>query len=93
MDVVLWSANEAEFITASLSPAKVQHVELDQDAHLARVDVLPDQLSLAIGKGGQNVRLAAKLTNWKITIMDEVGKTAADSEQGEIVEVSSAETA
>jgi len=47
--------------------------------------VQPDQLSLAIGKGGQNVRLAAKLTNWKITIVEQGGKVVADSETGEVV--------
>ena len=81
VDVILWSAAEPEYVSAALSPAKVQHVELRQDDHLA---VIPaDQLSLAIGKGGQNVRLAAKLTGWKITIAEEGGRTVADSEVGE----------
>ena len=87
VDVVLWSANDSEYISAALSPAKVQHVDLNQDEHLATVKVNPDQLSLAIGKGGQNVRLAAKLTNWKITIAEEGGRTVADSETGEIASV------
>ncbi len=83
VDVILWSADEAEYISAALSPAKVLNVKLDQNDHLAVVKVPADQLSLAIGKGGQNVRLAAKLTNWKITIAEESGKTVADSEVGE----------
>ncbi len=83
VDVVLWSEDAAEFIAGALSPAKVTNVELDQDAHLASVTVTPDQLSLAIGKGGQNVRLAAKLTAWKITITEEGGATVADSEVGQ----------
>ena len=86
VDVILWSANETEYISASLSPAKVQAVDLNQTSHLAIVKVPVDQLSLAIGKGGQNVRLAAKLTGWKITIAEESGRIAADSELGEIVE-------
>jgi N utilization substance protein A len=85
VDVVLWSANESEYISSALSPAKVLSVELHQDDHLAAVKVVPDQLSLAIGKGGQNVRLAAKLTNWKITITEEGGRAVADSETGELV--------
>ena len=84
VDVILWSSDEAEYISAGLSPAKTQHVELNHGTHLATVKVPADQLSLAIGKGGQNVRLAAKLTGWKITITEEGGRIAADSELGEI---------
>jgi transcription termination/antitermination protein NusA len=83
VDVVLWSEDPAEYIAAALSPAKVVNVELRHDDHLASVTVLSDQLSLAIGKGGQNVRLAAKLTSWKITISEEGGKALADSDVGE----------
>lgn len=84
VDVVLWSADEAEYISNALSPAKTLNVELRHDDRLALVKVNPDQLSLAIGKGGQNVRLAAKLTGWKITIAEQGGRVAADSEIGEI---------
>ncbi len=83
VDVVLWSASDAEYITAALSPAKISSVELDRGVHLAYIKVQGDQLSLAIGKGGQNVRLAAKLTGWKITIVEEGGRQVADSEVGE----------
>lgn len=85
VDVILWSEDPSTFISASLSPATVKHVEIDDDEHLASVSVAEDQLSLAIGKGGQNVRLAAKLTNWKITIRAEGGEVMADSDVGEIV--------
>lgn len=91
VDVVLWSADDAEYISAALSPAKVQGVELNQDEHLAVVKVQSDQLSLAIGKGGQNVRLAAKLTGWKITILEEGGRKVADSELGEVAPTEAAE--
>jgi N utilization substance protein A len=85
VDVVLWSENESEYIAAALSPAKVLNVDLKEGEHLAVIHVAPDQLSLAIGKGGQNVRLAAKLTNWKITIMNtELGEVVADSDVGEL---------
>lgn len=83
VDVILWSEDAAEFIAAALSPAKVTNVDLDEEVHLASITVTPDQLSLAIGKGGQNVRLAAKLTAWKITITEEGGEAVADSDVGQ----------
>ncbi|WP_195987781.1 transcription termination factor NusA [Clostridium sp. D53t1_180928_C8] len=68
IDIIKWSKNPEEFIASSLSPAKVVSVTVDEDAKSAKVIVDDNQLSLAIGKEGQNVRLAAKLTNWKIDI-------------------------
>lgn len=71
IDVIKWSSDTEEYIAASLSPAKVLQVSLDEENKIARV-VVPDfQLSLAIGKEGQNARLAAKLTGWKIDIKSE----------------------
>lgn len=71
IDVIKWSGNDEEYIAASLSPAKVLQVSLNEENKTARV-VVPDfQLSLAIGKEGQNARLAAKLTGWKIDIKSE----------------------
>lgn len=87
VDVVLWSEAVAEYVASALSPATVSNVELNEDEHLASVSVASDQLSLAIGKGGQNVRLAAKLTNWKITIREEGGAVMADSDVGQIAPV------
>ncbi len=69
IDIILWNENIAKFIAAALSPAKVLNVETDEEKKEATVMVPEDQLSLAIGKHGQNVRLAAKLTGWKIDIM------------------------
>ncbi|MDD5098877.1 MAG: transcription termination factor NusA [Candidatus Colwellbacteria bacterium] len=71
IDIVEWSEDPARFIESSLSPAKVTNVEALPKSE-ARVIVPEDQLSLAIGKGGQNVRLAAKLTGWKIDVRSEV---------------------
>jgi len=71
IDVIKWSSNDEEYIAASLSPAKVLQVELDEENKIARVIVPDSQLSLAIGKEGQNARLAAKLTGWKIDIKSE----------------------
>lgn len=71
IDIVVWSKNIDEFIANSLSPSKVLKVDIDEKLKSAVV-VVPDyQLSLAIGKEGQNARLAAKLTNWKIDIKSE----------------------
>lgn len=69
IDIILWSDNPAKFIAAALSPAKVLNVEVNEENKGAVVSVPEDQLSLAIGKRGQNVRLAAKLTEWKIDIV------------------------
>jgi len=68
IDIIPWSENPKVFVTNSLSPAKVLSIEIDEKEHKATVEVSDDQLSLAIGKGGQNVRLAAKLTGWRIDI-------------------------
>ncbi len=71
IDIINYSENPAEFVSASLSPSKVVKVEVNEEEKSALV-VVPDyQLSLAIGKSGQNARLAAKLTNWKIDIKSE----------------------
>lgn len=71
IDVVPWSQDPGRFVANALSPAKVVSVDVDEPGRIARV-VVPDfQLSLAIGKEGQNARLAAKLTGWKIDIKSE----------------------
>lgn len=71
VDIVKWNENSAKFIANALSPAKVVSVAVNEDEKISRV-VVPDyQLSLAIGKEGQNARLAAKLTGWKIDIKSE----------------------
>jgi N utilization substance protein A len=71
IDIIVWSDDPFEYIARALSPAKVISVEIDEITKSARVIVPDDKLSLAIGKGGQNVRLAAKLTNWKIDVKSE----------------------
>lgn len=68
IDIIKWNKDPKEFIANALSPAKVLDVEIYENTKSARVVVDDNQLSLAIGKEGQNVRLAAKLTNWKIDI-------------------------
>jgi len=71
IDIIEWSEDPAEFITEALSPAKIQDIEINEEDKIATVKVSNDQQSLAIGKGGQNVRLAAKLTGWKIDVVSD----------------------
>ncbi|EJU24036.1 transcription termination factor NusA [Peptoanaerobacter stomatis] len=68
IDIIEFDENVADYITSALSPAKVLSVDIDEENKIAKVIVPDDKLSLAIGKEGQNARLAAKLTNWKIDI-------------------------
>ena len=69
VDIILWDPNAREFIRNALSPAKVGNIDVNTETGEAKVNVGNDQLSLAIGKGGQNVRLAAKLTGFKIDLV------------------------
>ncbi|HVK05709.1 MAG TPA: transcription termination factor NusA [Armatimonadaceae bacterium] len=71
IDIVRWSADNRQLITEALSPARVSSVQLNEDTKSAFVVVPDNQLSLAIGKSGQNVRLAARLTGWRIDIRSE----------------------
>ncbi|MEK7503016.1 MAG: transcription termination factor NusA [Patescibacteria group bacterium] len=85
IDIVPWTENPEKFIQSSLSPAKILDVEIDQENRAARVTVAEDQLSLSIGKGGQNVRLAAKLTGYKIDIRGRGGELVAEADtEGEV---------
>ncbi len=85
IDIIPWSENPKEFVASALSPANVTNIEIDEENHKAEVEVAEDQLSLAIGKGGQNVRLAAKLTGWRIDIkgMPAAGAGAIGAENNE----------
>ena len=71
VDIVRWSDDPAELIANALSPAEVFGVDVDEEEKVAKVIVPDYQLSLAIGKEGQNARLAAKLTGWKVDIKSE----------------------
>jgi N utilization substance protein A len=71
IDIIPWTDDQVQFVRNALSPAKVARVFVNNEARSMQVIVPNDQLSLAIGKRGQNVRLAAKLTHWKIDIMSE----------------------
>ena len=91
IDIVEWSANPAEFVQEALKPAEILDITLDEDDGRAIVTVAEDQQSLAIGRGGQNVRLAARLTNWKIDIRSAGGTAPAPA--AEVVEETAVEDA
>ncbi len=83
IDIIEWSDDPREFIEGALSPAKILDVEINEEEKHATVEVAEDQQSLAIGKGGQNVRLAAKLTGWRIDIRSAAGSTPQESDDSQ----------
>ncbi len=83
VDIIQWTDNAKEFIIAALAPAKDIEVSLDDATKVASVTVPEDQLSLAIGREGQNVRLASKITGWKIDITGRAGATSEEKGQEE----------
>ncbi len=85
IDIIEWSEDQKRFVEEALSPARVLSVTIDEANKTAVVSVAEDQQSLAIGKGGQNVRLAARLTGWRIDIQSVKGETVAESGTEEAV--------
>ncbi|RTZ73619.1 MAG: transcription termination/antitermination protein NusA [Gammaproteobacteria bacterium] len=71
VDIILWNENPAQFIVSAMSPADVVSIVVDEDAHSMDIAVKEENLSQAIGTGGQNVRLASQLTGWEINVMSE----------------------
>jgi len=69
VDIILWSDNPAQFVINAMAPAEVQSIVVDEDKHSMDLAVAEDQLAKAIGKGGQNVRLASRLTGWQLNVM------------------------
>ena len=83
IDIIPWSGDSATYIASAISPANVLSIKVEDQEHKAVIEVATDQLSLAIGKGGQNVRLAAKLTGWRIDIKGmEADKITKNEEEG-----------
>jgi N utilization substance protein A len=80
IDIIEWSTDPKQFVEDALSPAKIISVTVDEANKTAVVQVSEDQQSLAIGKGGQNVRLAAKLTGWRIDIQSVKGENLGTAE-------------
>ncbi|MFC2020180.1 transcription termination factor NusA [Chloroflexota bacterium] len=91
IDVVMWNQNAATLIANALSPAQIANVSLNEEEGLATVVVPDRQLSLAIGREGQNVRLAAKLTGWRIDIKSVSAAEAEKAEEAEVEEEAIAE--
>lgn len=83
IDIIPWSENISTFVASALSPAKVLDIDMEENEHKALIEVADDQLSLAIGKGGQNVRLAAKLTGWRIDIKGIKGEDVSEKIDGD----------
>jgi N utilization substance protein A len=85
VDIILWDENPAQFVINAMSPAEVASIVVDEDSHVMDIAVAEDQLSQAIGRGGQNVRLASQLTGWTLNVMDEVqAEEKSESEAGEL---------
>lgn len=81
VDIILWSADPAQSVIGALAPAEVSSIVVDEDKHSMDVVVNDDNLAIAIGRGGQNVRLASELTGWTINLMtEEESKTRAEAE-------------
>ncbi|PIR47271.1 transcription termination/antitermination protein NusA [Candidatus Uhrbacteria bacterium CG10_big_fil_rev_8_21_14_0_10_50_16] len=80
VDIIEFDTDPGVFVMNALAPAKVSGVTLDESEKMATVTVAADQLSLAIGRGGQNVRLAARLTDWRINVAEEGGEVKGSSE-------------
>ena len=71
VDIILWNENPAQFVINAMSPAEVVSIVVDEDAHAMDVAVTEENLSQAIGRGGQNIRLASQLTGWELNVMDQ----------------------
>ncbi len=82
VDIVLFDVNPAQFVLNALSPAKVASITMDEETHTMDVAVAEDQVSIAIGRGGQNVRLASELTGWTLNLMTE--EQAAEKQEAEV---------
>jgi N utilization substance protein A len=82
VQIVAWSADPSTFVMNSLIPATALGVELDAETRTAHISVAADQLSLAIGRGGENARLAARLTGWRIDISADDAETGGQDEEG-----------
>ncbi|WP_407275186.1 transcription termination factor NusA [Halothiobacillus sp. DCM-1] len=76
VDIIIWDANPAQFVINAMSPAEVVSIVVDEDRHSMDVAVTEEKLSQAIGRGGQNVRLASQLTGWHLNVMGEDEATA-----------------
>jgi N utilization substance protein A len=81
IDIVLWDENPAQYVMNAMSPAEVVSIVVDEDAHVMDIAVAEEKLSQAIGRGGQNVRLASELTGWILNVMTEVEAEAKSGQE------------
>ena len=85
IDIILWDENPAQFVINAMAPAEVQSIVVDEDSGSMDVAVADDQLSQAIGRGGQNVRLASELTGWELNVMTSEDAQAKSQEEAQKV--------
>jgi len=85
VDIVLWSEDPAQFVIGALAPANVSSIGVDEERHAMDVVVDEENLAIAIGRGGQNVRLASELTGWKINIMDAAESAQKHAEESDTI--------
>jgi len=88
VDIILWNDNEAQFVINSMSPAEIESIVVDEDRHSMELAVATDNLSQAIGRGGQNVRLATQLTGWELNVRDaNQGDVSKDDDLAKVKQV------
>jgi N utilization substance protein A len=88
VDIIPWVENPAQFVVNAMQPAEVTSIVMDEDAHSMDIAVTEDRLSQAIGRGGQNVRLASELTGWRLNVMSEQqAAERSDEETGQLREM------
>jgi len=85
IDIIIWDENSAQFVINAMSPAEVVSIVMDEDTHSMDIAVREDQLSLAIGRNGQNVRLASQLTGWTLNVMTE--SQADEKNEAEVLDL------
>lgn len=88
VDIILWDDNPAQFVVNAMSPAEVVSIVMDEDAHSMDIAVEEERLSQAIGRGGQNIRLASELSGWELNVMTESdAEEKSESEQRALIEM------
>jgi len=82
VDIILWNEDSAQFVINAMSPAEVLSLVVDEDAHSMNIAVDEEKLAMAIGRGGQNIRLASELTGWELNVMTEQEAESKTAEEG-----------